>query len=59
MLGPFFVENGLSTHDIAPADELETTKLMILTGRITDTKCRGLEGATLEIWYAGGQNGKT
>lgn len=54
VLGPFFEENGLTSFDIAPPYELGKDDQLVVEGRIRDSGCNPVVGATVEVWYAGG-----
>ena len=61
--GPLFVANAPKRADIynalAPAEELkDPEKLVLLRGKIFDSNCRGVRGATVHVWYAGGTSEK-
>ena len=45
------------TGRIAPEYELrDESKAVRLEGAVWDSNCHGLEGATVNVWYAGGTN---
>ena len=45
------------TGRIAPEEELrDESKAVQLEGTVRDSNCLGLEGATVNVWYAGGTN---
>ena len=57
--GPFFVPGAPADFDTAPANEMQDkSKEMFLSGNILDRQCNQISGALVEIWYAGGPNGK-
>ena len=61
--GPLFVANAPKREDIhnalAPLEELkDPEKLVLLRGKIFDSNCRGVRGATVHVWYAGGTSEK-
>ena len=60
MEGPLFVADVPNwTTRIAPEDELrDESKAVRLEGTVRDSNCLGLEGATVNVWYAGGTNRK-
>eukprot|EP00091_Calanus_sinicus_P000223 TRINITY_DN10167_c0_g1_i1.p2 TRINITY_DN10167_c0_g1~~TRINITY_DN10167_c0_g1_i1.p2 ORF type:complete len:216 (-),score=45.37 TRINITY_DN10167_c0_g1_i1:160-807(-) len=52
--GPFFVPEADLEYETAPANEIaDSTQAVVLTGQVLDRNCQGIEGATVEIWYAG------
>ena len=51
-LGPFFVENVTNSLELAPEAELEEEdKAVVLRGEVLDRRCRGVAGATIDVWY--------
>ena len=51
-LGPFFVENVTNSLELAPEAELEDVdKAVVLRGEVLDRGCRGVAGATIDVWY--------
>merc|ERR1711981_690991 len=55
MEGPFFLENVPLKYKIAPDNEIqEPSKGAIIRGKILDKNCKGIAGATVDAWYAGG-----
>jgi len=52
--GPFFVANADLEYEIAPANEIaDNTQATVLRGQVLDRNCKGVGGATVEVWYAG------
>merc|ERR1711887_500960 len=53
--GPFFVSGAELDYAIAPAGEIrDRSQGVILWGQIRNRNCAGIDGATVEVWYAGG-----
>ena len=56
--GPFFVENvPLDSRIVTDAELRDGSQATLLKGRVVDKNCRGLAGATIDVWYAGGGTG--
>merc|ERR1711942_549785 len=52
--GPFYEAGADLDWDLAPASELVDSSLgVVLSGRIFNKNCKGIPGATVEVWYAG------
>jgi len=52
--GPFFREDAYLDYKIAPASELsDKNTATLLAGKILDSYCKGVSGATVDVWYAG------
>ncbi|XP_023333289.1 uncharacterized protein LOC111705084 isoform X2 [Eurytemora carolleeae] len=52
--GPFFVENAPTETAIAPEAQLrDATEAVKIFGQVLDKACNPIEGATVDIWYAG------
>ena len=42
---------------LAPLSELgDANQAVLLKGSVLDSGCRGLAGATVDVWYAGGRD---
>jgi len=55
MEGPFYEPNAPKSYELAPQDELNDPKqAVILKGQVLDCSCKGIGGALVEVWYAGG-----
>jgi len=53
--GPFFIANADLNYAIAPSNEIgDSREGVILRGQVVDGNCRAIPGATVEVWYAGG-----
>ena len=53
--GPYFVEAAPRNLSLAPAAELaDAAQAAVVRGRVLDSSCRALAGATVQLWYAGG-----
>ena len=59
--GPFFEPNAPNSYFLAPAEErADARQAVVLQGRVTGRgrSCPGIPGATVEVWYAGGDSRK-
>ncbi len=56
--GPYFIADAPTSRVIAPEDEMTPDNAVVLTGRILDRSCNPVTDAMVEVWYAGGPNGK-
>merc|ERR1719221_44368 len=57
MEGPYFLSNVPIKYKVAPDNEIQDpSKGVIIRGRILDKKCKGIAGATVDTWYAGGSH---
>jgi len=58
MEGPFYEPNAPKSYELAPQDELnDPREAVILKGQVLDCSCKGIGGALVEVWYAGGNPG--
>lgn len=54
--GPFFVETNVINSIVAPEDERQDpSQAAILRGKVLDKDCKPVKGATVDVWYAGGE----
>jgi protocatechuate 3,4-dioxygenase beta subunit len=53
ILGPYYRTNAPLRSDIVPADDPDPNTIRI-SGKVTDADCRPLEGASVDLWQAGG-----
>jgi len=53
--GPFFEPNAPKNYALAPRNELnDRNQAVLLKGQVLDSNCKGIGGALVEVWYAGG-----
>ena len=46
------MENVTNSLELAPEAELEAEdKAVVLRGEVLDRECRGVAGATIDVWY--------
>jgi len=56
--GPFFEPNAPNNKELAPRKELnDPSQFVILQGQVRGQDCKGISGALVEVWYAGGEPG--
>jgi len=56
--GPFFEPNAPKDKELAPRKELnDQSQYVVLEGQVRGRDCKGINGALVEVWYAGGEPG--
>jgi len=56
--GPFFEPNAPKDKELAPRKELnDPSQYVVLEGQVRGRDCKGISGALVEVWYAGGEPG--
>merc|ERR1712192_147166 len=56
--GPFFEPNAPNDKELAPRKKLnDPSQYVILQGQVRGRDCKGISGALVEVWYAGGEPG--
>ncbi len=53
--GPFFERGAPEAVVIAPEEEMTDLGGAVFSGRVVDRRCRPVAGATVDVWYAGGE----
>ena len=56
--GPFYERGSPVTTRIVPDGDLKPSTRISLGGRVLDRRCRPISNAAVDVWYAGGNQGK-